>query len=381
MTASSAAEFPDRPANFDRARQLDSAGQLHRAGERERSIALGWAGPAQHGIIRLARQIASAATDLGFAGHVVAEPDPTRVADLVDRLPPPVQQLHLHLNDWLLASGPAPAAAVIADLADRARHRGLRLTATLHDVPQPADGAELFRRRCGDYRSIVAMAAGVVVSSEHERKLLLDALDGPSRVPIEVIPLPIDPLPAAAFSPRDTAPFTVGMLGYLFPGKGHREVLAELAGMPVTVLAIGRPSSGQEYLVGELTAAARDAGVGFRCTGYVPDVELTEELRRVSVPLAAHTRISASGSINSWIAAGRRPLVPAGRYVTELAERIPGALRIYQPGGLRCAVESAIAEPGLTVLGPDVAVGPSTPEVARRYLDWLRHLARQLHYE
>lgn len=340
----------------------------------DRSIALGWAGPQEHGIIRLAGQIASAAHDLGFTGAVVAESEPTRIGDLVDRLPATTRLVHLHLNDWLLAAGPTPAAPVIADLAARLRRRKLLLTVTLHDLPQPADGADLYRRRSADYRSIVALAAGVVVSSEHERALLLDVLGDRPAVPIEVIPLPIDPLPATAWTP-DATPVTVGILGYLFPGKGHREVLTELAGMPVTLLAIGRPSSGQDYLLADLEAAAQDAGVAFRCTGYVPDRQLTAELRRVTVPLAPHTRISASGSINSWIAAGRRPLVPAGRYVTELDARMPGSLRIYQPGGLRRAVETALADPCLTVPGPDVRVRPSTSEVAQHYLDWLRPLA------
>ena len=167
------------------------------------------------------------------------------------------------------------------------------------------------------------------------------------------------------------------MLGYLFPGKGHRDVLEELAGLstPVTVVAIGRPSPGQEYLLDDLTALADRLGVGFRCTGYVPDADLPAELRRVTVPLAAHTRVSASGSINSWIAAGRRPLVAAGRYATELDARLPGALRIYQPGELRQAVETSIAEPDLTVLRPGLTVGPSTAEVARRYQGWLRTIA------
>jgi glycosyltransferase involved in cell wall biosynthesis len=339
-------------------------------------LALGWAGPDNHGIIRLARQIAVAAGHLGFGGAVLSEQEPTRVPELVDRVPPGVRQLHLHLNDWLLSSGEAPAADVIAALAQRLHRRGVRLTVTLHDLPQPADGAELYRRRCADYRSIVAMAAGVVVSSDHERALLQDAVGDPA-VPVEVVPLPIDPLPGWPSVPRDTAPVTVGMLGYLFPGKGHRDVLEELAGLatPVTVVAIGRPSPGQEYLLDDLTALARRLGVGFRCTGYVPDAELPAELRRVTVPLAAHTRVSASGSINSWIAAGRRPLVAAGRYVTELDARLPGALRIYQPGELRQAVETAIAEPDLTALAAGVTVGPSTEGVAQQYLNWLRGIA------
>ena len=98
----------------------------------------------------------------------------------------------------------------------------------------------------------------------------------------------------------------------------------------------------------------------------------------MTVPLAPHTHISASGSINSWIAAGRRPLVPAGRYVAELDRRMPGAVWIYQPGELLTCIKSAVAHPERTMLPNDFPVGPTTELVAGRYLDWVREQASSL---
>jgi hypothetical protein len=169
----------------------------------------------------------------------------------------------------------------------------------------------------------------------------------------------------------------VGIFGYLYPGKGHREVLDELTGMDPapTVMAIGRASDRHADLPDELSAVATRNGLSVRCTGYVADAQLAQQLRAVTVPVAPHTHISASGSINSWISVGRRPLVPAGRYVAELDSRMPGAVWIYQPGELRRKVEWAFAHPELTWLPPDVVVGPTTELVAARYLDWLREQA------
>ncbi len=358
-------------------------------GRLDEQIALGWCGPAEHGIPRVARQIADAARNLGFTGTVTHETDPRRLTDLVDRLPPATRLLHLHVNDWLFADAHSAADEAVTELVRRLAARGIRLSVTLHDVPQLSDGQALYRRRSTTYRLMAGSAAGVLVSSEHERVLLQEATHeqgrGPltaesaERTPIGVIPLPIDPMDPAPQPARPTS-LSVGIFGYLYPGKGHREVLEELGGMdsPVEVVAVGRASDRHTGLVGELTAVASRNGIDFRCTGYVPDSELARQLRRIGIPLAPHTHISASGSINSWIAAGRRPLVPAGRYVTELDQRLPGAVWIYQPGDLRRKIECAAAQPELTWLPTGLDVGPTTPIVAGRYLNWLRDLTSTL---
>ena len=353
-------------------------------GDADQAIALASCGPADHGITRVARQIAGAAAELGFGGTVVHEPDPACLGVLVDRLPPGVRLVHLHVNDWLFADGRTGADERIAALADRLRRRGVVLTVTLHDLPQVSDGPELYRRRANSYHAIVRQTGGVVVSSEHERALLAEALQHgvDERVvcraaapDAHVIPLPVDSAPPDP-RPRSRADIasTIGIFGYLYPGKGHREVLEELAGMrpAVTVLAIGQPSARHTELLPELRVVADNGGIGFRCTGWVADADVLQQLRDVLVPLAPHTHISASGSINSWIAAGRRPLVPAGRYVDELDRRLPGSVRVYQQGELRGAVERALAEPESTWLPMGFRAGPTTPEVASDYLAWLR---------
>lgn len=362
----------------------------------EEKIALGWCGPDEHGIPRVARQIADAARHLGFAGAVLQERDPARLTELVDRLPPPTRLLHLHVNDWLFADAGANADDALTALIGQLDARRILLAVTLHDLPQLSDGHALYRRRSITYGRIVLGAAGVLVSSEHERVLLREALlaaagDSPAPIlestgaradsmPTEVIPLPIDPMLPLDPAQQQDEPCTVGIFGYLYPGKGHREVLEELVGMdvPLAVVAIGRASDRHTDLVEELTAVADRGGIAFRCTGYVPDADLPQFLRQVSVPLAPHTHISASGSINSWIAAGRRPLVPAGRYVAELEQRLPGAVWIYQPGELRRNIEHACAHPELTWLPTGLDVGPTTPMVAARYLHWLRELVSRV---
>ena len=77
-------------------------------------------GPDTHGVTRYAGEVAGAAR-----APVVRD-----VAQLV-----PGAAVHLHLTDRLLAREPAEAAAAVEQLARR-----VRLTVTLHDVPQPTDG-------------------------------------------------------------------------------------------------------------------------------------------------------------------------------------------------------------------------------------------------
>jgi glycosyltransferase involved in cell wall biosynthesis len=201
----------------------------------------------------------------------------------------------------------------------------------------------------------------VIVSSHHERSLLQEsgwAAPDPAIIPLALTP-PTD-LPAQP-SPTDRE---VGVFGFLYPGKGHAEVLEATALLPpdVGVVAIGAPSPGHEDLVDELQQRAEAFGRRFRVTGFVDDSALDATLRAVAVPVAHHRHLSASGSIPTWIAAGRRPLAPHGRYIDEFTDRSPGVVATYADSDLADALRAALDDPARTWLG-DVDVNPSWEDV------------------
>ncbi|GMA39208.1 hypothetical protein [Mobilicoccus caccae] len=338
-------------------------------------------GPQRHGVTRHALDLLSRAPLAEHAVHRVL-PDgvdsPAQVTTALAAVPE-APLVHLHLTDHLLAPTATECADIVAEFAES---RAGAVSLMLHDLPQPADGPGRHERRRAAYARMASVARGVVVGSEHERTLLLDALtaEGLTSGPIQVVPLPIDRLdPVASVAPATspTGPRRLVVFGYLYPGKGHQQAVEALASLPadVGVLALGAVSPGHEHLVTDLQARATALGREFTATGYVPEDAVLAQLRAAAVPLAPHVHVSASGSIGSWLAAGRRPLVPAGAYVDELESRCPGALFRYGPGlphpDLAAAAHAALADPGLTWLG-GVEVGPDPTEVAAR-------LARVLH--
>ncbi len=109
-------------------------------------------------------------------------------------------------------------------------------------------------------------------------------------------------------------------------------------------------------------------------TGFVADAELAGRLWAAGVPVAPNRRVAASGSVATWVAHGRRPLIPDSPYSRELAEAWPGAVAVYdadRPGALRSAIADALADPASTWLEPRT-LHPTVPEVAAAYQ---RHLA------
>ena len=86
----------------------------------------------------------------------------------------------------------------------------------------------------------------------------------------------------------------------------------------------------------------------FELTGYVPEPELAGQLEAVDVPVCPHLHVSASGSLNTWIAHGRRPLVVDGPYMREIDERWPGAVLRRRREELGTAVGELLAEPRRT---------------------------------
>jgi hypothetical protein len=316
-------------------------------------------GDPRHGVVRASREIANAITEL------------TGAPRLAEKLPAAGEsEIHLHFSDRLFGPDPEASARRIIALA-----RGRAVTLTLHDVPQASDGSERLPRRTACYRAVIAASAGIVATSHHEAALLQSSgvLASPAPAP-HVIPLALTPAPSAA-APRDLAP-EVALLGFVYPGKGHAEAIdavAALAGSGtarLSVQALGAPAPGHERDLDALSARAHRRGLEFTASGWLEEAELGRRARAAAVPLAAHTHLSASGSINTWIALGRRPLVVDSRYAREIDALRPGTIRIYAPAALADAIAGALADPAQTWLAAGADTRPHLPDIARRYLDW-----------
>ena len=320
-------------------------------------------GPRHHGVVRFGLALHDAMQTCGLPLRQVWTPGTAELTRALDGGP-----LHVQFTDRLFGDTPQAGACAIAELARRTR-----LTVTLHDLPQPSDGANAARRAAA-YADVVAVSAGVAVSSAHERELLRDlAVDVD---PVTVIPLPIGPREPARI--RSALHRVVGVFGFLYPGKGHDQVIAATAGLPpdIEVHAIGEASAGHGDLVDDLTSQAHRVGRRFHLTGHIPDHRMVEVLQRVAVPVVAHTHVSASGSLGSWLAASRRPLAPANRYTREVEDRNPGMLALYPAGGLRDAIRYALDSPDSTWLQEDSVPRPTPADTALAYHDFFQRWHR-----
>jgi glycosyltransferase involved in cell wall biosynthesis len=321
-------------------------------------------GPERHGVVRFGLELDDALRAVGHRTTLCRSAHPDSVVGL-----------QVQFTDRLFGTRAGDAAARIAGLAERVHGVGRRVTVTLHDVPQASDG-RWYAERARAYAEVCAVADGIVVCSEHER-LLLSTLDtaefGSTTGELVVIPLPVGaPAPRPTGQSNDPS---VGIFGFLYPGKGHAEVLAAMTDLPaqVPLIAIGVPSAGHDDLVDELTREARRRGRRFVVTGHVPDATLTEVLQSVGVPVVHHRHVSASGSLNAWLAAGRRPLASRSRYTDEVAQRNPDALVLVDddPGELRAALTAALTDVESTWLPAGSSHEPSVRTTALRYAETL----------
>ena len=258
---------------------------------------------------------------------------------------------HLHFTDRLFgadqrSSAPAVPSSCIRRLACPA-------VVTLHDVPTataprtidaapPPTGASPRRSMPSSCRAITS----------GERLRACGVIAEPT-----VIPLPIEPIaPVAADRDRSTvAGPMVAVLGFIYPGKGHRAVLEALSTRrdDLALWAVGAVSDGHDDLLGELERFAVRARRRLVVTGYLDDAGLAarhragptsrssrqprrrrrRRWRRGSPPVAA--RLTADSAYARELAAQRARLVTRYR-----AERCPGA---------GCGHLAALADPASTV--------------------------------
>ncbi|MCH1868719.1 hypothetical protein [Nocardioides sp. CFH 31398] len=319
-------------------------------------------GTERHGVTILARQLAERTGAQTVHDHLEL---------------PPGTPLHVHFTDRLFGADAVTAAGVVVAMADR--HR---LTLTLHDVPQPTDGDAFADRRTA-YRRVLQAAAGWVACSETERATVVRHCSPPRDGAVVPLPLVTAPHPArpAVAGPVAPGDATVAVFGWVYPGKGHVEAIeaaALLGDSPdrrPRVVALGAVAEGHEDLRADLEETAGRLGVRLTITGWLSDAEVAEGLAEATVGLVAHGNVSASGSLHSWIAAGRRPLVADSPYAREVRALRPGTLELLPRHAsaeqVAERVRERLVEPSLGDLD-EPAPGPHLPEVARAYQAWWR---------
>lgn len=310
-------------------------------------------GPEHHGVVRHGATVASLLAARGAVVTVTRTTDPPSA---------PHDLTHVQFTDALF--GPEVTSAADAFVAWSAC-APRPLVVTLHDVPAAGDDTERGLRRRRAYERVTRACDAVVVSTAIEGRAAR-ALGGPEPV---VVPLPVEPLPAPGAAPAWAERRTVGILGFIYPGKGHGDVLRAVGclGRDATVVAMGAVSPGHDALLAELLEQAQVLGVELLATGPLADADLHAAARAVTVPVAAYRTTGASASLATWLACGRRPLVGRTPQVEELRGRWPHAFEVCD-GQLATAIGAALEDPARTWLdGP-----PPRFDVAVAHLDVYR---------
>ena len=308
-------------------------------------------GPAGHGVVRHGLTVAGLVAEAGIEVTVARTVEPAKGShDLT----------HVQFTDALFGSEIGAAAERFVQWARTAPRP---LVITLHDVPgRDGDAGRDLRRRTG-YRRVIGCCDAVVVSAAHEAQgaRLVDGLE-----PV-VVPLPVEQLATPGPRPSWADRPSVGVLGFIYPGKGHERVLRALTGRGVRLVAMGAVSPGHEPLLEDLRRLADTCRVELLVTGPLSAAELHAAARAVTVPVAAYTTTGASASLGTWLACGRRPLVTTGPYARELETRWPSSL-LLAPAGDDIALASALSRVLAEPVGTWLTAAPPQPDVAGAHL-------------
>jgi glycosyltransferase involved in cell wall biosynthesis len=161
----------------------------------------------------------------------------------------------------------------------------------------------------------------------------------------------------------------VTLLGFVYGRKGHRFAVEAVPQLPPDVVMVyaGGPVAGRSYVydLALRKAAELELGDRFRITGYLSEEQFETWLAATHLAILPFTDLSASGSLSSWIAAGKPMLVSDLPGFREYEQRSPGALRFFSPtapGPLATAIRDALEgplrdpEPAVVQLGEELSM-------------------------
>lgn len=315
-------------------------------------VVFGHFGPARHGVRRFGHALAQAVGRVVPVVEVGADDDRELLTSLVTSAQVErASAIHVQYSDYLQPGSPF-GGPWFAELRERVAP-ATTVVVTMHDLPYVGhDDAVTDGRRSARYRAVADRADLVIVASSHEQQGLARTGHGPAAV---VIPHLVESRPVTGPQLAVADRPTIGILGFVYPGKGHADVIDACGalGSAVRVEVLGRASVGHEALVDELCRQADDRQVEISVAGWIADDDLGDRLARVTVPVAPHPAPSASASVGTWWSARRRPIVPDSPHARHLVNLHPGGVALIAArsiGALTDAIAHAIADPTSTTL-------------------------------
>ncbi len=180
----------------------------------------------------------------------------------------------------------------------------------------------------------------------------------------------------------------VTLLGFVYGRKGHRYAVDAVPFIPDDAVMVyaGGPVAGRSFVYDLATSKADELGLGdrFRITGYLSDEELETWIAATHLAILPFTDLSASGSLSSWISAGKPMLVSDLPGFREYGRRVPGSLNFFgptEPWPLGSAINELLGKP---LADPDPGVQKLARELSMertvdRYLDVAREAMAARH--
>jgi glycosyltransferase involved in cell wall biosynthesis len=228
-----------------------------------------------------------------------------------------------HRSPFTRNAGPRSAARPSSETFDRLSRKVIRSTW----------GAEATA-----LRRVVGRSHAVLVCTQEDSRRLHDRFDVEK---VSVIPHFVEERRGTIdrAAARDALGLgdvrVVTVLGFIFPFKGHDLMVEALPLLPedVRVIFAGGAAPRYEGLVHDLARSAESHGVGgrLRITGYLSEGDLETVLMATDLAVCPFSRMSASGSMSTWISVGCPILASDLPQVDEYNEREGGAVRVFRP--------------------------------------------------
>jgi hypothetical protein len=270
-------------------------------------------------------------------------------------------------------------------LSGRLRSRGLHAAMAIARFPANAFWLPWHNRE------IFSIPERVVVHTEYRAEMVRRFAPN-ARVFVVPLPVYIPPAEGAGGTgiqelPFDEGDFIMTVFGFIDRRKDYLGVLEAMTGLPgrFKLLIAGGCHDEREYRsadspYGRLTAFVGDHGLEARVhvTRFCPDSAIPGIMARTGVVIAPFTQDHSSGSINMGLAYARPILAYRTLLTEEMNRNGAGLLIVDGKGGLKGAILSADADPGIYSRAVAGGAGYRSsfgfPAAAERFAGWYREL-------